>query len=206
MVTSYRMANYDTPFWIDPNRSAGRYNRAGGRGATQYLTLHPLGCIAEYLRAHDLLTSGDLAERFVRIWVVEVDLSGAGSLSFDNAGDHGLTVSDLVADDHEACRAWADRVRADPTLPRTWVVPNAALAGTENVVIFGERVLSPFHSPPIDSDADLPATIVGDVSLLPSVVIPQTRFRGQPHVSLEAWEQGIRFDYQEPGSYPFPGD
>ena len=204
MVASYRIANYDTPFWAGPNRAAGRFNRAGGPGATQYLTLHPLGCIAEYLRGHDLSGPADLAERFVRIWVAEVDLSEAAHLGFDDAGDHGLAASDLVADDHEACRAWADGVRADPSLPRIWVVPNAALAGTDNVVIFGERVLSPFHSPPVDPDVDLPATIVGDVSLLPAVVLPQTRFRGRPHASLEAWERGVRSEYQEPGSYPFP--
>lgn len=203
MTTSYRIANYDTPFWINPNRSSGRYNRAGAE-ATQYLTLHPLGSVAEYLRAQHLADPEMLAHRSVRAWIIEIDLTGAGVLTFDNAGDHGLAADELVADDHRACQAWADGVRADVTLPHVWVVPNAALAGTENVVVFGGRVLSPFHLPPIDREVDLPATILGDVSSLPPVVIPQTRLRGQKHDGFEAWHRGAVFAYREPGGYPFP--
>jgi hypothetical protein len=204
VTTAYRIANYDVPFWIDPNRSTGRYNRAPSGRATQYLCLHPLGCVAEYLRAQNLVSPDELSRRLVRIWIVEVDLSAAGSLTFDNADDHGLVAADLVADDHTACRDWADRVGADPAMPRIWTVPNAALAGTENVVIFGGRVMSPFHLPPIDDEVDLPATIVGDVSLLPSVVVPQTRFRGRAHAALDAWTRGEPFEYREPLTYPFP--
>jgi hypothetical protein len=205
VVASYRIANYDTPFWVSANRSDGRYNRTGAGEATQYLTLHPLGCVAEYLRAQHVLGPEELAERFVRVWIVELDLSRAGRLTFDNAAEHGLAASDVVADDRSACQAWADRVRAEPTSPRVWIVPNAALPGTENVVVFGARVMSPFHLPPVDVDVDLPATIVGDISLLPAVVLPQTRFRGQVHAAFEAWKRGEPFDYQEPGRYPFPG-
>lgn len=203
MVAAYRIANHDTPFWVSPNRSTGRFNRADGGDATQYLSLHPLGCVAEYLRAHDLSSPDDLADRYVRIWVVDVDLAGTGVLTFDTAADHGIAAADLVSDDLRACQRWADRVRADRALPRSWVVPNAALPGTENVVVFGGRVLAPFHLPAIDPEVDLPATIVGDVSLLPSVVVPQTRFRGQRHAAFEAWKRGATYEYREPDRYPF---
>lgn len=203
MTTAYRIANHDTPFWVSPNRSAGRYNRAF-EGATQYLSLHPLGCAAEYLRGQDLRTIELARERLIRIWVVEVDLGGSAILDFDQASTHGLDPWDLVSDDEGACREWAAALRTRSEAAATWVVPSAALPGTDNIVIFGERVIAPFHSPPIDAAVDLPATIVGDLSLVPAVMLAQTRFRGDPHVAYDAWRRGEPFEYREPPDYPFP--
>jgi hypothetical protein len=202
VAVAFRVANHDTPFWVNPNRSAGRYNAAGDP-PTQYLTLHPLGCVAEVLRGQDLRTPERLRERMVRIWAVRIDLGDAERLAFDDAAAHGLDPRDLIADDQRACRRWARGVRGAGG-PSTWIVPNAALPGTENVVVFGERVLAPYHQPPVDAELDVPATIVGDLSLLPEVVLAQTRFRGRPHAGYEAWRRGAPYDYREPVTYPLP--
>lgn len=57
----WRLASWDTPLWVGPNRRAGRYNRLGG-DPTQYLSWHPWGPWAELLRWESRITVVDAQE------------------------------------------------------------------------------------------------------------------------------------------------
>jgi hypothetical protein len=188
-AVAYRIASWDTPLRVNPNRSPGRFNEAGS-AATQYLCLHPLGPWAEYLRANDLHDASQLAEHRLRIWALRIEMSEVARIDFVNATDFGLrTAEDLVADDHSACRALADRLRTDPTGPKAVCVPSAALPGTENVVIFGERVQIPYSWSPI-SAVDVPACVIAERSEPPPGVVRMVRYDGEPHVGFRAWREG----------------
>jgi len=197
----FRFANYDTPLWVNPNRWGLRYNQAD-EAPTQYLSLHPLGCVAEYMRAQDLRDEGALHGLLIRIWAVKVDFEGAGVLDFDRAESLGLTAHDLISDDYEPCQEWATEVRGSADMPVVWIVPNAALPGTENAVILAPRVMSSFHLPPPDPTLDTPATIVGDYSSLPAAIVPLVRFRGQDHAGFEGWAHKGTCEFRDPDHYP----
>lgn len=182
---AYRISDWDTPLRVNPNRSAGRYNHAGSP-ATQYVGLHPLTPWAEYLRSNDLRDIESLAERRLRIWVLQLDLSPAVEIDFDNAGDYGLRPDDLVDDDHRVCQELGDRLRSDPTLPETLIVPSAALPGTKNVVIFGERVRIPYGWNPVD-EGDIPTSVLAERSQPPDGIAALVRYSGDDHAGLAEW-------------------
>jgi RES domain-containing protein len=186
---AYRISDWDTPLRVNPNRSPGRYNFAEAP-ATQYLGLHPLTPWAEYLRANDLRDTDRLAERRLRIWVAQLDLSCALRIGFDNANDFGLDPEDLVGDDHRPCQLLADRFRAELGAPSTIVVPSAALPGTEIAVIFGERVEIPYGWVPID-EGDIPVSVIAERSQPPPGLSSLVRYRGEEHKGLAAWRAGM---------------
>jgi RES domain-containing protein len=188
---AYRISDWDTPLRVNPNRTAGRYNLADSP-ATQYFGLHPLTPWGEYLRTHDLRAPDQLPERRLRIWVIQVDLTDALTIDFENAEDYGLAAEDLVSEDHRPCQALAERFRWEPSEPRTIIVPSAALPGTSNVVVFGERVRIPFDRAPIE-DVDVPASIIAERSQPPPNVATLVRYRGEDHAGLLAWQSGELF-------------
>ena len=198
---AFRFANYDTPLWVNPNRSGHRFNLPE-EAPTQYLSLHPLGCVAEYLRGDDLREPEGTFNRLIRIWAVKVDIESAGVLSFDAADGHGLQAHDLISDDYEPCQAWATGIRQDAGQPRMWLVPSAALPGTDNVVIFGPRVMSPYALTPPDPLIEMPATVIADGSLPPPYLIPDVRYYGDDHGGFEAWTDGVTYVYRDPQQYP----
>lgn len=195
--TCFRIANWDTPLRVNQNRSAGRFNDAGSP-ATQYFCLHPLGPWAEYLRSNDLREPVDLAEYRLRFWAVRLDLTEATEITFANAPDFGLAPEDLIADDHGSCRRLGNRLRYDPAAPDAIVVPNAALPGTRNLVIFGERTAIPFSVPPRDA-WDIPACAVAERSRPPRGIESIVRFSEDPHPGFEAWSAGLSYQLAEPG-------
>lgn len=195
-AVAYRIAGWDTPLRVNPNRTAGRFNERGSP-ATQYLSLHPLGPWAEYLRTENLRDASELAERRLRIWALRVELADAQRIDFANAVDFGLSNSeDLIADNHGACRALAERLRADPRAPQTLIVPSAALPGIDNVVIFGERVQIPYSWQPI-SAVDIPACVIAERSQPPAGVPSLVRYRGEPHPAFEAWRAGRSYRFPD---------
>jgi hypothetical protein len=141
----------------------------------------------------------DFWERAGRLWAAKIDLGTAGLLDFNSAPQYGLQAGDLVADDYGACQAFASQVRANNALPRTWIVPSAALAGFSNVVIFGPRVHAPYIAPPIDPAVDVPATLASERAHPPIFLLPHVRFHGQRHVALDAWNR--REDYVAPEAF-----
>lgn len=195
-VVAYRAASWDTPLWVSPNRSPHRYNDAG-TGPTQYACLHPLGPWAEVVRALGIHDEDDLVDLRIRLWALRLPLDDVLDLTFESASDVGLEPGDLVADDQRSTREFGERLRADPSLPRTLRVPSAALPGTRNLVVFGERVVVPYDVAPID-EVDVPSSPLAEGGRPPLGLLPQVRHVGQRHPALRAWEKGDAFVYREP--------
>lgn len=186
-VTGYRAAAYDTPLWVNPNRTPGRYNGPGSP-PTQYLCGHPSGPWAELLRFHDERDPAALVGLRTRLWAVRVP-EPILHVTFDNAETFGIAPSDLVDDDWAACQGLAARVRADAHLPDTLCVPSAALPGTVNYVILGPRLAVPFDASPLDVE-DLPAAHAAEDARCLAALLDLVCFRGSPHAGYAAWAGG----------------
>ena len=190
---AFRIADWPSPLRVNGNRSAGRFNRPGQ--ATQYLSLHPLGPWAEFVRREG--PGLELLSEFRhRIWVHRVDLSDAVTVGFGSAPKFGLKEYDLVSDDYTACQDLADDMRAQGV--EVIVVPSAALPGTQNIVILGERVASPYLSDPIDV-VDIPSSLVADDASIPEVIAGIVRRYGsRHHAGLDAFRRGDTLSLVEP--------
>lgn len=195
-TTGWRLANWDTPLWVGPNRRAGRYNRAGG-DPTQYVCLHPWGPWAEILRWEDRRTPRETADLSGRIWSVRIILPEEPRvIGFDDAEALGVTPEDLVADDYNVCQELADGARASGEL--ALIVPSAALPGTRSLVLLGPRVLVPWELEPVDVDVDVPAAVTADDARPPLAVLPHVRWRGVPHDGPVRWRAGGPASFLEP--------
>jgi hypothetical protein len=201
LVAGYRLASWRRPLRTEPSRVAGRFHRMTEESPTQYLCLHPLGPWAEFLRASELRTREQLALVRHRTWALRVDLAGLLRIGFAEAGDHGLRPGDLVSDDLRACHRLADRLRAAGA-PGA-IVPSAALPGTDNVVLFGERAAAPYLVEPV-SAVDVPASLTADGGRPPLGLLERVRRRGSPHAGLEAWRAGEDFRFEEPSWAEWP--
>ena len=200
-AVAFRLASWRRPLRTEPSRVAGRFHRVTEESPTQYLCLHPLGPWAEFLRGSGLLTAEQLAFVRHRTWALRLDLTGVVRIGFAEAGDHGLRPGDLVSDDLRACHRLADRLRAAGT-PGA-IVPSAALPGTDNVVLFGERAAAPYVLEPL-SRIDVPASLTADGGRPPLGLLDGTRRRGEPHPALEAWRGGEPFRFAEPSWAEWP--
>jgi hypothetical protein len=130
-----------------------------------------------------------------RTWALRLDLAGVVRIGFAEAADHGVRPGDLVSDNHRACHRLADRLRA-AGVPGA-IVPSAALPGTENVVLFGERAAAPYLVDPV-SAVDVPASLTADGGRPPLGLLERVRRRGVPHAALEAWRAGEELRFAEP--------
>lgn len=200
-AVGFRLASWRRPLRTEPSRVAGRFHRMTGESPTQYLCLHPLGPWAEFLRGSGLDTAAQLALVRHRTWALRPDLAGVVRIGFGEASDHGLRPGDLVSDDVRACHRLADRLRAAGT-PGA-IVPSAALPGTENVVLFGERAAAPYVLEPL-SGIDVPASLTADGGRPPLGLLDRVRRRGEPHPELEAWRTGEPFRFTEPSWAEWP--
>lgn len=195
-LVAYRGADYDTPLWVNPNSSDGRYHRAG-QEMTQYWCLHPLGPWAELLRAHGVYDPADFQYLQHRVWAARLDLGdeAVAHITFENAGDFGIAPDALVDEDLTRCQDLGEGLREE------WValrVPSAALPGTENLVVFGPRAATAYSSQPIDVDRDVPVGISADRGTPPEDLAGLVRHRGDAHVGLGAWKLGTDLE-------PVPG-
>jgi hypothetical protein len=200
-VTAFRLATWRRPLRTEPSRVAGRFHAATDAEPTQYLCLHPLGPWAELLRASGLRTGEQLALVRHRTWVLRVDLAGLPRIGFAEAAEHGLRPGDLVSDDLRACHRLADRLRGNGV--EGAIVPSAALPGTDNVVLFGERAAAPYLVEPV-SGIDVPASLTADGGRPPLGLLERVRRRGAPHEGLEAWRAGEPFRFAEPSWAEWP--
>jgi hypothetical protein len=201
-LVAYRCAAWDTPFWTDPNPGEGRYNRAG-EAPISCFGLHPLTPWAEQLRTLEITDAA--AAQAVRppLWVARVQLEETQvvELTFDESQARGLNPEDLVGDDYRACQALASALREDDTAPKAIVAPSAALPGTRNLILLGERVISPLLLEPVDATIDTPASVAAVRGRTPLDLLPLVRHRysATRHAALEAWERGQEYSFEEPG-------
>jgi hypothetical protein len=200
-VVAYRLASWRRPLRTEPSRVAGRFHRVTEESPTQYVCLHPLGPWAEFLRASGLTARGQLALVRHRTWALRIDPAGLLRIGFAEAAEHGLRPGELVSDDLRACHRLADRLRA-AGVPGA-IVPSAALPGTDNVVLFGERAAAPYLLEPV-SRVDVPASLTADGGRPPLGLLERVRRRGAPHAALEAWRSAEPFRFVEPSWSEWP--
>jgi hypothetical protein len=148
------------------------------------------------MRFHDLRSIEQLTSQRLRIWAIKVDLENAIKIDFSNAKSFGIEPTDLVADDHTACRRMAEEFRAGSWAPEIIIVPSAALPGTQNIVIFGERTAIPYSWSPIDPD-DLPTCTVAEMSQPPPAIADLVCFRGGENPEYEAWASGRQYAFPD---------
>lgn len=146
------------------------------------------------MRNADLRFPDQIRAVQTRTWALEVPLDDLPEIAFDTADQFGISAEDLVADDRGACQQLAPQLRAQ--VPGI-IVPSAALPATRNVVLFGPRVAAPYLTQPV-SALDIPATITAEHGRPPLSLLNIVRFVGDPHPALEAWRQGLSFDFVEP--------
>lgn len=190
----YRVAAYATPLRVVPASQPGRYNAADEDDPTQYMTLHPLGPLAELMRRADLRTAEQVRGVRTRTWALEVPDDVLPEITFDSADQFGITAEDLVSDDHRPCQQLAGILRGE--IPGM-IVPSAALPGTRNVVLFGPRVAAPYLIRPVSS-LDIPASVTAEDGRPLASLLSVVCFVGQLHPALAAWEHGTDFRFVEP--------
>jgi hypothetical protein len=198
-LTAFRLAAYETPLWATPNFSAGRYNEAGD-GCTQYLSLHPMTPWAELLRNQDRRDRDRALMLRIPLWAIKVTFDEEPiAIAFDQAPDFSIDPGELVADDHSACRDLARRFRDDPDGPRAFVAPSAALPGTDNLVLLDPFVAVSYEMEPVAYE-DLPAAMAAQDGRCPEGLWNLVHFLANPapHPGLAAWEEGDRFEFEEP--------
>jgi RES domain-containing protein len=186
-VIGYRWADYDTPLWINRNRSAGRWHDLGDE-PTQYWALHPLGPWAEHVRAQRIRDLIDLEQARSRTWAASFSFEkeeDVAYISFDSAHHWSIDPAALVDDDQTACQALGRALRVSY---RAIIVPSAALPGTENLVVFGPRALSAYGVAPNDLEIDVPSAVTADAGRPPSAVLDFVRHFGNVHPGLVAWQ------------------
>jgi hypothetical protein len=185
-LVAYRHAAYDTPFWVSGSRRPGRFHHAVGQ-ATQYLCLHPLGPAAEMLRHHlGPAGAGDADTVLLNLWAARVRPEPLVTVRFDNCAEWSITPEELVADDYRATQALAGRVQQAGV--GALVVPSAALPFTENLVLFGPRVLHPYLAEPLGVE-ECPAGHLSDGARPPAELAASTRWIGQRHDGLGHWQR-----------------
>lgn len=191
----HRSADWDTPWWVRPNRAEGRWNRPGA-GPVQYLCDHPLGPVAERLRHLGRDVLADVRTLRWRTWVMRVPTGDLLTIGFDDAHRFGLEPADLVSDDWAPCQALADRLaaRGVPGI----IVPSAALPGVSVVVLFGPRVAAPLLATPVDPGVDVPTAHAAEWSVPAAEILGAVRWWGEPHAGLQAWMEGDRHRFRDP--------
>lgn len=126
-----------------------------------YWSLHPHGPWAELYRSQGLRDQDDVVQQVAtRLWVGRFD--HVTPTRIDELGDeYGLTSDDLVDEDWSACQQAAEGLVADGH--DALLVPSAALRGTDNLVLFGQRLAIPFSEAPLEQ-VDLPCAVAADLS------------------------------------------
>ena len=81
-MVCYRFAAYSTPLRTVAAWQSARFSRADEGDPTQYLSLHPLGPLAELMRNADLRAPEQVAAVSTRTWALEVSLAGLPEITF----------------------------------------------------------------------------------------------------------------------------
>lgn len=183
-AVAYRHAAYDTPWWVNANSQDGRFHTSLDQ-ATQYWCLHPLGPAAEMLRHHVGAGHEDDYETVrLNLWAARIPLAGVERIGFAECGQFGVTPEELVGEDYSPTQELAARVRAAGM--DGICVPSAALPGTENLVLFGTRVLHPYlyHA---SIQEEVPTGHLTEWAVPPQEVVPHVRWIGAEHRALSEW-------------------
>lgn len=195
-LVGYRAANYRTPLRVRPSEQAGRFHTIDSP-PTQYLCRHPLGPAAEIIRHSRSAIPLEAGSVFaIRVWALRLTLPDDTPVyRFGTPAAELPVLADLVGDDYEPSQRLAQDHRAAGV--RGVIVPSAALPGTENIVLFGDRVAISYADDPIE-EWEIPASMTASAGSPPASLIPLVRRFGQPHPALSAWRRGEDFRFVEP--------
>jgi RES domain-containing protein len=195
-LIAYRHAAYDTPWWVNPNSRAGRFN-AVDSDPTQYLCLHPMGPAAEWLRSvWGRERAAAIAGAHLSLWAAVVDDTDVVTVDFTNCEAFGIDPDELIGDDYAPTQALAERLRGGGSAGLR--VPSAALPGTENLVLFGPRLVHPYLFRAMIAE-EVPTGHLSGAASPPSEVLAYVRWRGTPHVGLDLWhKRGESFVFLDP--------
>jgi RES domain-containing protein len=177
----YRATSYDVPLRVAANRRSGRWNLAGS-GSVQYLCLDAQAPFAEKIRHEELRTEEEAATYKVSLWELEVNEGVVVDYStFEKAEDAGFPPEALVDDDHEQCQSEAQRLMS---LGATGVLsPSAALPGSTNLTLFGQRVEVRWGAEAgVASAVPAQKIVTGHP---PPGLVERVRFFGEAHAALE---------------------
>jgi RES domain-containing protein len=204
-LLAYRAAAYHTPLWIEPNVMDGRFNRKG-EGPVQYFCEHPLGPLAEAVRR---LPDGlDPAEIRRPVWALRLpDDTPVETVGFQDAADMGMEPYALVSppEGYGECQQLGDTY-LEQEQPPMLRVPSAALPGTWNLVVFGQRVLAQYALEPLDPLLDVPgAPAAVDARALDELVGMVRPLDQITHAAYDAWDSGQDYEFVEPQALSLGG-
>ena len=129
------------PLWHNagepvPSQEPGRFHRQG-EGYCQYLSVTAFGAWAECARFYSIRSADRAGELRRNLWVVHVDEENLADLSsLDRYDACGLDPR-IAVGDHGESQALADELRDAGY--RGLLSPSAALPGSVNLSLFGER-------------------------------------------------------------------
>jgi RES domain-containing protein len=176
----YRATSYDVPLRVAANRRSGRWNVAG-TGSVQYLCLDAQAPFAEKIRHEELRSEAEAATYKVTLWELEVNEGVVADYStFEKAEDAGFPPEALVNDDREICQQEARRLISLGA--RGVLSPSAALPGSTNLTLFGQRVEVRWGAKPgVASAVPAHELVTGHP---PTGLVQHVRFFGDPHPLL----------------------
>ena len=190
--------------WIEPNVISGRFHRAL-EGPVQYFCLHPLGPLAEAIRR--LPPGLDAREIRRPVWALRLPDEPVETLGFDEASAWGIDPYALVCppDGYGACQELGRKLCGGSDAPMLRV-PSAALPGTWNLIVFGERVLAPYVPEPVDPLLDVPgAPAAVDARALDELEALVRPLDQHSHAAYNAWQDGTPYAFAEPQALSLGG-
>jgi RES domain len=196
LVTAFRSSNFVTPVRDSPSTRDGRFHGPGSP-PTQYFCLHPLGPSAEIIRWGALTDPREVRDLRLRIWAMRVEVpDDLLELGYANCtAEAGLSPDELVGDAYGPTQAAAARLLARGQ--EAFTCPSAALPGTRNLVVFGERVSISYDYDPVD-EWEIPASMTTSRGAPPVSLFSLVRRLGESHAELDAVLSGSDFRFQEP--------
>lgn len=129
------------------------------------------------------------------------------TIGFGEASEWGLDPYDLVCPPagYGACHEIGETLLAADHPPMLRV-PSAALPGTWNLIVFGQRVVAPYDGEPVDPELDVPAAPLAVSARALEELIPLVRRLGElRHAAHDAWADGQPFHFVEPPTLSLGG-
>lgn len=172
-----------------PSQRSGRWHREGD-GYAQYLSLDPLGSWAELIRYASIASVERSDQQRRNLWLVFVRGRRIADLArFEDFERAGLDPR-IAVDEHGPAQELAAELR-DAGFNGV-LAPGAALPGTTNLTLFGERYerllrggLSAWENP--RPAVWLPCTLAAADAAPPAEVVEMTCRRGAPHAGYRAY-------------------
>lgn len=134
------------------------------------------------------------------MWALRLPDDPVETLGFDEAAAWGIDPYALVCppEGYGGCQDLGREMSARSAAPMLRV-PSAALPGTWNLILFGERVLAPYMADPVDPLLDVPGALAAVDARALEELEPLVRPLEQlSHSAYDAWQKGALYEFLEP--------